>query len=329
MTLTINSTGSFVHGIVATESSGLEKYKVTVTDDGNGTAKVDKALAEEGTEITLTATPDNRYQFKEWKVISGDVKIENNKFTMPASDVEIKAIFEPIIRRDWDFANDENLKGDKGAAVTGKTETVAGLGIDATAEGSGWDSTGTGTDGAAVKNKTIITIPVEGDACKVKVSAESAAYTVDGKAAEAAEQTFDCTGSDGKVIIEITADNHIKAINVTPVMYATAGTYNFATLKDLKIDGFTFNKIEHKGNSHGCESTGDGASITLNLSGKANVTVLGCRYGVGTAVEMAATSGEVTKTIIAAESDKVPEFSIRKADAGDLTLTFNNIGVDP
>lgn len=326
VTLTINSTGSFVHGIVATESSGLEKYKVTVTDDGNGTAKVDKALAEEGTEITLTATPDNRYQFKEWKVISGDVKIENNKFTMPASDVEIKAIFDPIIRRDWDFANDENLKGDKGAAVTGKTETVAGLGIDATAEGSGWDSTGTGTDGAAVKNKTIITIPVEGDACKVKVSAESAAYTVDGKAAEAAEETFDCTGSDGKVVIEITADNHIKAINVTPVMYATAGTYNFATLKDLKIDGFTFNKIEHKGNSHGCESTGDGASITLNLSGKANVTVLGCRYGVGTAVEMAATSGEVTKTIIAAESDKVPEFSIRKADAGDLTLTFNNIG---
>ena len=115
VTLTINSTGSFVHGIVATESSGLEKYKVTVTDDGNGTAKVDKALAEEGTEITLTATPDNRYQFKEWKVISGDVKIENNKFTMPASDVEIKAIFDPIIRRDWDFANDENLKDRNGS----------------------------------------------------------------------------------------------------------------------------------------------------------------------------------------------------------------------
>lgn len=326
VTLTFGGGTSYVHSIIIEESSNVEKYEVTVTDDGNGTAKADIVIAEEGTEITLTATPDNRYQFKEWKVISGDVKIENNKFTMPASDVEIKAIFEPIIRRDWDFANDENLKGDKGAAVTGKTETVAGLSIDATAEGSGWDSTGTGTDGAAVKNKTIITIPVEGGACKVKVSAESAAYTVDGKAAEAAEEIFDCTGSDGKVVIEITADNHIKAINVTPVVYAKAGTYNFAMSKNLKIDGFTFNKFEHKGNDHGVQSLDNGASVTLNLSGKANVAVLGCRYGIGTGVEMTATSGEVTKSEVNESGDPAPEFSIRKADAGELTLEFTNMG---
>ncbi|HIT80389.1 MAG TPA: InlB B-repeat-containing protein, partial [Candidatus Faecivivens stercorigallinarum] len=43
-----------------------------------------------------TATPNTGYQFKEWQVISGGVTIENNKFIMPAANVTIKAVFEPI-----------------------------------------------------------------------------------------------------------------------------------------------------------------------------------------------------------------------------------------
>ena len=47
-----------------------------------------------GTEIRLTATPNTGYHLKEWQVISGGVTIENNKFTMPSANVEVKAIFE-------------------------------------------------------------------------------------------------------------------------------------------------------------------------------------------------------------------------------------------
>lgn len=324
VTLTFKGGQSYVHSIILTESSGAEKYKVTVTDDGHGSATADNALAEAGTEITLTATPDNHYKFKEWQVISGDVTIENDKFTMPASAVEIKAVFELSTRREWDFANDEGLKGANGKEIIDTTESVEGLSIDATAEGSGWDSTGTGTDGALAKNKTKITVPVDGTIFKVAVSAENASYTVDGIAAEAAEQTFDCKSSDEKVVIEMTADNHIKAINITPIYYVKAGTYNFASaIKELKLDGFTFDKFEHKLNSHGCETTGDNASITLNLSGKANVVVTGCRYGVNTGVTMTASSGEVTKAIIDEGGADAPEFSVRKTDAGELTLTFS------
>ena len=71
-----------------------ETYAVTVTTDGNGTASADLAAAAAGTNIALSAAPNAGYHFKEWQVVSGDVTIENDKFTMPDGDVEIKAIFE-------------------------------------------------------------------------------------------------------------------------------------------------------------------------------------------------------------------------------------------
>ena len=70
------------------------EHTVTVTNDGNGTASANPSTAADGMVITLTAKANTGYHLKEWKVISGDVTIANNKFTMPDSNVEIKAIFE-------------------------------------------------------------------------------------------------------------------------------------------------------------------------------------------------------------------------------------------
>ena len=69
-------------------------YTVTVSNDGNGTGTAAPSTAAAGTEITLTATPNTGYHFKEWQVISGGVTITDNKFTMPDSNVEVTAIFE-------------------------------------------------------------------------------------------------------------------------------------------------------------------------------------------------------------------------------------------
>ena len=69
-------------------------YTVTVSNDGNGTGTATPSTAAAGTEIRLTATPNKGYHFKEWEVMSGGVTIENNKFTMPNDNVEVKAIFE-------------------------------------------------------------------------------------------------------------------------------------------------------------------------------------------------------------------------------------------
>ncbi len=70
------------------------EYTVTVDNDGNGTGTASPVKAVAGTEITLSATADSGYHFKEWQVVSGSVTISDNKFTMPDSDVKVKAIFE-------------------------------------------------------------------------------------------------------------------------------------------------------------------------------------------------------------------------------------------
>lgn len=71
-----------------------QMYAVTVTTDGNGTASADPSTAVAGAGINLSAAPNTGYHFKEWQVVSGGVTIENDRFTMPDGDVEVKAIFE-------------------------------------------------------------------------------------------------------------------------------------------------------------------------------------------------------------------------------------------
>ena len=69
-------------------------YTVTVENDGNGTASADPAPAKMDEEVSLTATPNSGYHFKKWEVVPDNVEIKDNKFTMPAADVTVKAIFE-------------------------------------------------------------------------------------------------------------------------------------------------------------------------------------------------------------------------------------------
>ena len=78
----------FVKNPAATE------YSVKVSIDGSGTASASLTTVAAGTEITLTAKADAGYTFKQWQVITGGVTIKDNKFTMPAGNVEVKAIFE-------------------------------------------------------------------------------------------------------------------------------------------------------------------------------------------------------------------------------------------
>ena len=78
----------------ATPPPATTEYSVKVSTDGSGTAMADKTSAAAGTVVTLTATPKSGYHFKQWQVVTSNVTIKDNKFTMPAGNVEIKAIFE-------------------------------------------------------------------------------------------------------------------------------------------------------------------------------------------------------------------------------------------
>ena len=77
----------------------VKTYAITLEDDGHGTAKAqvnsaDADAAEAGAAVQLIATPDSGYQFKEWSVVSGTITITDDKFTMPAEDVSVQAVFE-------------------------------------------------------------------------------------------------------------------------------------------------------------------------------------------------------------------------------------------
>ena len=93
--MAVNDLGEDIKEFSITIAKAPEvEYAVTVRDDGHGTGSADPASATAGTEITLTATPNAGYHFKEWQIMSGDVTVRDDKFTMPGSDVEVKAIFE-------------------------------------------------------------------------------------------------------------------------------------------------------------------------------------------------------------------------------------------
>ena len=108
------------------------EYTVTVTSGGNGTASASPAKAAAGTEITLTATPNTGYHFKEWEVMSGNVTIKDDKFTMPSANVEVKAVFEEDVPAPTEFTITVKTDGN-GTASASHAKAVVGTEIILTA----------------------------------------------------------------------------------------------------------------------------------------------------------------------------------------------------
>ena len=107
-TITLDSlSGEYIHIVVKDAADNVSDvltihipaYTFTVTvnvdSSGGGAASASPTTAAPNTEITLTATPSTGYHFKEWQVTPNTVSIgDDNKFTMPAEDVTVKAVFE-------------------------------------------------------------------------------------------------------------------------------------------------------------------------------------------------------------------------------------------
>ena len=102
-------------------------YTVTVENDGNGTAEADTTSAAEGETVTLTATPDDGYRFKEWQ--SDEVTVaDDDTFTMPDEDVTVTAVFEADETGAYTVTFDANGGSVTPAnATTGADGTLASL----------------------------------------------------------------------------------------------------------------------------------------------------------------------------------------------------------
>lgn len=97
-TFTLSATPRFVVWGATYSTGELPKYTVTVADGiVGGTVTASPVEAEEGSEITLTATPAEGYNFSSWNVTnastSAAITVTDNKFTMPAANVNVSATF--------------------------------------------------------------------------------------------------------------------------------------------------------------------------------------------------------------------------------------------
>ena len=155
--------------VVATDNAGNETtatvrtyrqhHVKVISPDGNGTASASPDKAVAGTEITLTATPKEDYRFKEWQVVSpAGLVITNNKFTMPDSNVEVKAIFEedePPAPTEHTVRFNANGGGGTMADVTGVsgsyTLPACGFTEPKDKQFKGWS---TGADGSVISGTT-------------------------------------------------------------------------------------------------------------------------------------------------------------------------------
>lgn len=145
-------------------------FNVTVTADANGTASANPSSAAAGDTVTLTATPNDGYRFKEWQVVSDGVTITDNQFIMPPANVSVKAIFEPDA-----FTVTVNVLGNKTYIVAPGTVQLKQGGSTYTAA-----SAKTGVYTAAVPNGTYaVWINNEDTGKTITISDATAAVTVD------------------------------------------------------------------------------------------------------------------------------------------------------
>lgn len=108
-TISFNGTVKFKSITISYTTSGgggdpePTKYTVTVANDiANGKVTASSTIAAEGATVTLTATPATGYVFGEWNVTNAStstaITVTDNKFTMPAANVNVSATFTAKVR---------------------------------------------------------------------------------------------------------------------------------------------------------------------------------------------------------------------------------------
>ena len=251
--------------ITITKAAPAE-FTISVKTDGNGTASASLAKAAANTEITLSATPNEGYRFKEWEVISGGVTIKDDKFLMPNDNVEVKAIFE----KDASPAPTDPAKPSISVIGTytynGSEHTATVIGYDsATMDITGNTATDAGDYTVSVTSQT-------GKWADGSTDAVTAAWSI-GKATQEAPTGLigvaptTVGGSDGKIS------------GVTDKMeYRMAGERSYTACSGTEIDNLSAGNYfvryaednNHFASSDAAVTVGEGASLadcTITFNG--------------------------------------------------------------
>ena len=110
--ITVNADNTFTmpDSDVTVSANLSQGFIISLSQTDHGTVFADKANAQPGETITLTATPDTDCIFEAWYVYkTGDTRVTlavlNNQFTMPAYDVTVMGIFVPTVEEEVEIGS--------------------------------------------------------------------------------------------------------------------------------------------------------------------------------------------------------------------------------
>lgn len=261
-------------------------YNVIVENDGNGTASANVTSAVEGETVALTATPNSGYEFAYWKVISGDVNINNNEFIMPNQNVTVKAIFEKV---EIPVTNIELKKETLSLTVGDNANLTYTITPDtATYKAVIWESSNnqvaqvneSGTIKAVGAGTAIITVKtVDGnftDICEVTVTkpssggGSSSGGSSSGGSSSSGNKTETTTNPDGSTTTTVTKPDGSKT---ETTKYPDGSQEVIQTDKDGTV---TTTTIDTNGNKTEVIENTDGSSVTTvtNKDGSGSKTTV-------------------------------------------------------
>ena len=104
----------------------VARYTISLSNVSNGTISASTSKAGAKAVISLTATPVSGYQLDSWTVMGANnqaIPVENNSFTMPASNVTVSASFINSVGEEvtlqYSGSSTTNMTGNNDAATLG------------------------------------------------------------------------------------------------------------------------------------------------------------------------------------------------------------------
>lgn len=167
---------------------------------------------------------------------------------------------------------------------------------------------------AVSKKPSVATAAVEGDTITI---------TAVGEGDTTVEVTLDGMTNGPKETIKVYVDPAGEIVDLMAegvIYFDQLRNADFANINFARIRGFDAPDFK-VGNEHGIN--GKNAAITIKMAKKGSITVQGCTYGSGKALEMESSSGAVEKKVVAANNGEAdtPLFFVTGAE-GNVTLTF-------
>ena len=223
-------------------------YTLIVSKKGEGTVTLSRPAANEGDEITVTATPATGYELSSIKV--NGTAIDGNKFDMPAKDTTVEVTFTKI-----SYTITAGKEGE-GKVTLSKTSANAGDEITVTATpAAGYKLDSIKVNGTAIDGDKF-EMPAKDTTVEVKFTIAS--YTV----------SFSKTG-EGTVTLSKTTANYGDEITVTAT---PAEGYELGSIKvnGKAIDG---NKFEMPAKDTTVEVTFNKITYTITVKKEGEGTV--------------------------------------------------------